>query len=224
MSEVAEAEGAVPPPNPTTHAADIDRAAAAFRRAVDAVERTDDRDLEFAVVMSAAAVFAEAGAVEEALQEIDRIAPGNTPSQRGRLLTQRSYVLHHAGRLGEAIAQLDRAEPEFRESDDDLGWLRLLVNRGLIRLQQGEFDLAERDLREADLVATRLGQAAMRAGLFGSRDSDANVNRQAPAITKQFVLIPAGLFRSSRSTPIIAPSTRHMRSRNSNAPSFPTSS
>jgi tetratricopeptide (TPR) repeat protein len=144
---------------------DVDRAAAAFRRAVEAVERTDDPDLEFAVVMSAAAVFAEAGAVEEALQEIDRIAPGNTPSQRGRLLTQRSYVLHHAGRLGEAIAQLDRAEPEFRESDDDLGWLRLLVNRGLIRLQQGEFDLAERDLREADLVATRLGQAAMRAGI-----------------------------------------------------------
>jgi tetratricopeptide (TPR) repeat protein len=144
---------------------EVEQAAVAFRSAVGAVERTGDQDLVFSVVMSASAVFAEAGEIDEALAEIDRIAPGNTPSQRGRLLTQRSYVLHHAGRLGEAIAQLDRAEVEFRGSDDELGWLRLLVHRGTIRVQQGDSQLAERDLLEADRVATRLGQAAMRAGI-----------------------------------------------------------
>ena len=144
---------------------EVEHAAVAFRSAVGAVERTGDADLVFSVVMSAAAVFAEAGEIDEALTEIDRIAPGNTPSQRGRLLTQRSYVLHHAGRLGEAIAQLDRGEVEFRGSDDELGWLRLLVHRGTIRVQQGDSQLAERDLLEADRVATRLGQSAMRAGI-----------------------------------------------------------
>jgi tetratricopeptide (TPR) repeat protein len=144
---------------------EVDRAATTFRVAVQAAERAGDPELEFSVVLSASAVFAEAGAVEEALVEIDRISPGNSASQRGRLLTQRSYVLHHAGRLGEALVQLDRAEGEFRLVSDELGWLRLLVNRGLIRLQQGYLEVAERDLLDADRVALRLGQSAMRAGI-----------------------------------------------------------
>jgi hypothetical protein len=144
---------------------DVDRAATTFRTAVKTVETVGDPALEFSVVLSASAVFAEAGAVEEALDEIERIAPGDTPSRRGRLHTQRSYVLHHAGRLGEALAQLDHAEGEFRQASDELGWLRLLVNRSLIRLQQGDLELAERDLLEADRVAARLGQSAMRAGI-----------------------------------------------------------
>ena len=49
MSEVAEAEGAVPPPNPTTHAADIDRAARPVEsgREAAAPERcTDTADID----------------------------------------------------------------------------------------------------------------------------------------------------------------------------------
>ena len=144
---------------------DVERAAAAARQAVAAAEPAADTQLSFSVAMSASAIFAEAGEIDEALADLELIAPGDTAEQRGRLLVQRGYVLHHAGRLGEALAQLDRAEPEFTVAKDELGWLRLLVNRGLIRLQQGNFDLAEDDLVEADRVASQLGQDAMRAGI-----------------------------------------------------------
>jgi tetratricopeptide (TPR) repeat protein len=144
---------------------DVERAAAAARSAVAAADRAGDPMLSFSVVMSASAIFAEAGKIEEALHDLEVIAPGGTASERGRLLVQRAYVLHHAGRLGEALALLDRAEPEFTVAGDELGWLRLLVNRGLIRLQQGNLDLSESDLVEADRVAFELGQDAMRAGI-----------------------------------------------------------
>src|SRR5262245_29487902 len=140
---------------------EVEHAVAAFRRAVDAADETNDLDLVFSISMSASAALAEAGAVDEALNRIDPIGPRRPPSQRGRLLTQRGYILHHASRLGEALGQLDVAESELRNSGDELGWLRLLVNRGLIRLQQGAFDLAEADLLEADRVAEQLGQSAM---------------------------------------------------------------
>jgi hypothetical protein len=51
-----------------------------------------------------------------------------------------------------------------------------------------------------------------------------NVNRQEPAITKQFVLIPAGLCLSSRSTPIMAPNSRQTPRRIANSFSLPMTS
>jgi tetratricopeptide (TPR) repeat protein len=144
---------------------DLDRAAVAARRAITSSAEAGDPELAFSVTMSAAAIIGEAGAIDEALSDLDAIAPGQTPAEQARLLVQRGYVLHHAGRLGEALAQLDGAEQLFTAAGDELGWLRLLVNRGLLRLQQGNFDLAEGDLIEADRVAADLGQDAMRAGI-----------------------------------------------------------
>ena len=63
------------------------------------------------------------------------------------------------------------------------------------------------------------GDYAIRAGLPGSATVEMKVNRHAPAITKQWVLIPAGLLRSSRSTPMAMPSTRHMTSLSAKTPS-----
>ena len=167
---------------------DVDRAVAAARQAVAAAEFAGDRQLSFSVAMSASAIFAEAGEIDEALGDLDVIAPGDTPAERGRLLVQRSYVLHHAGRLGEALAQLDRAEPEFTGAGDELGWLRLLVNRGLIRLQQGNLALAERDLLEADRVAVDLGQDAMRAGIASNLGVVYGRSRRIRDALEQFAL------------------------------------
>ncbi len=61
--------------------------------------------------------------------------------------------------------------------------------------------------------------AAIRAGLLGSATVEMKVNRHAPAITKQCVLMPAGLSRISRSTPIIVASARHKPSLIANTPS-----
>lgn len=144
---------------------DVRSASNMLDRAVAAARQSGDADLEFNVAMSASAVAAEIGQIEHALVELGRIGPGNTPGQRGRWHTQRAYVLHHAGRIEEALVALADAAIEFHGAGDDLGQLRLLVNRGLLQLQQGALASAERDLQAADAAADRLGQRAMRAGI-----------------------------------------------------------
>ena len=140
-------------------------AADALRRSLAACSDVGDATLRLSVAMSASAVFAEEGAVDEALVELDRVEHELPPEARGRVITQRAYVLHHSGQLGAAIVLLDQAEPLLRRANDSLGWLRLLVNRGLVQLQQGRYTAAESDLRIADGLADRLGQTAMRAGI-----------------------------------------------------------
>ena len=135
----------------------LDESVTAARHALELV-RGGDPEVAGRIGMSAAAIFAEAGDVDGALTELERLPTPDDSGSRGRLLTQRAYVLHHAGRLGEALEQADLAEPLLRRASDDIGWLRLLVDRGLIRLQQGDVDSAELDLSDAGRLAERLDQ------------------------------------------------------------------
>jgi tetratricopeptide (TPR) repeat protein len=76
---------------------------------------------------------------------------------------QRSYVLQHAGRLTEALTDLDRAEQLTSDSDDARDLFRIRVNRGLVFLQQGRLVDAEDDFHAADRVAEQLGMTIGRA-------------------------------------------------------------
>lgn len=106
------------------------------------------------VLMTAAIVFAEAGAVAEALDGLAALAEECDGVDLGRVLLQRGVVLLHAGRLAEALAALDRSDRIFATTADDRDRLRLHQNRGVVLLQRGELDAAEADfLAAADLAA-----------------------------------------------------------------------
>ena len=99
-----------------------------------------DRPSEVVLVLSLSAVLAESGDVAGALAILEDLALGEQGTSLGRILVQRGYVLHHAGRLREALISLDQAEACFAPGEDRTDELRLLLNRGLVLLQQGRFD------------------------------------------------------------------------------------
>ncbi|MDJ0770781.1 MAG: CHAT domain-containing protein [Ilumatobacter sp.] len=117
------------------------------------------------VYMSGAAILAEAGLVDDALERLDLVEQSEALASLGRVLVQRAYVLTHAGRPRAALEQFERAELLLVEDGDELGVLRLAVNRGVVQLQRGQLTEAEGDFRRADSLAQTLGQTAMRAGI-----------------------------------------------------------
>ncbi|MEO6653323.1 MAG: CHAT domain-containing protein [Ilumatobacteraceae bacterium] len=141
----------------------------AMRTALRAASATADAELAVRVTMSAAAIMAEAGAVDEALALLDEIESSQALGQRGRFETQRLFVCYHAGRLHEALVHGERAEPMLRTDDDQLGLLRLLLNRGLVHLQQGSFDRAAGDFAPAEQLAIELGQSVIRATVVANQ-------------------------------------------------------
>ncbi len=139
-------------------------AAAVLGEAVEMVPVEAPADsVQRAVLTTGAIVFAEAGQIEAALDSLDVVAGQCEGVELGRVLVQRALVLHHAGRLGEALESLDRSERLFTDpadpADDRDRW-RLHQNRGVILLQHGRLDAAEGDLMAAADLARRLGMTA----------------------------------------------------------------
>jgi tetratricopeptide (TPR) repeat protein len=132
------------------------RAASIASQAVSLSVDCGDDVVAFRVRLGAAVVLAESGHVNEALKALDDETGPMSDTDRGRLAIQRAYVLHHAGRLGEALHSLAAAEallgPDCAVDDR----IRLIQNRALVLLQQADFPAAEADLLEAE----RLGEEA----------------------------------------------------------------
>ncbi len=144
-------------------------AVTSMRRALVAAGRTQDDRLAGSIAMSAAAILAEGGSVDEGLSALAELASRSSGAELGRLEMQRSYVLHQAGRLSEAITSVGVAEDLLRDSGDSLGLLRMLLHRGLVLLQQGQFDRSMIDFEEAEKLAVDLGQAATRAMIVANQ-------------------------------------------------------
>lgn len=144
---------------------ELGRLPAARTRVDVAFELVGDVDAttEIHVVLSASAILAEAGGIADALVVLDRLSSGCTGVLLGRVLMQRSYVLQHAGRLNEALTDLDRAEQLTARSADPRDLYRIRVNRGLVLLQQGRLVDAEDDFHAGDRVAEQLGMTVGRA-------------------------------------------------------------
>jgi tetratricopeptide (TPR) repeat protein len=132
------------------------RAASIASQAVSLSVDCGDPAVAFRVRLGAAVVLAESGHVNEALTALDDETGPMSDADRGRLAIQRAYVLHHAGRLAEALDSLADADallgPECAVDDR----IRLVQNRALVLLQQANFEAAEADLLEAE----RLGEDA----------------------------------------------------------------
>ena len=133
------------------------RAASIATQAVSLSVDCGDDAVAFRVRLGAAVVLAESGHVNEALQALDDEKGPMSDTDRGRLAIQRAYVLHHAGRLGEALESLTAAEVLLGPvcAVDDR--MRLIQNRALVLLQQADFRAAEADLLEAERLGDEFG-------------------------------------------------------------------
>jgi tetratricopeptide (TPR) repeat protein len=137
-------------------------ALASARCALDASEGTAS-DTRAVVAMASSVVVAEAGFVDEALVSLEELAASSTGVGLGRVRLQIAYVLHHAGRLNEALSELDVSERLFRDGGEDRDRFRVHHHRGLVLLQQGRLSGAESDFVTAESYAVRLGMAAAQA-------------------------------------------------------------
>ncbi len=143
---------------------DMRRAPTAMRRALD-VDADGDPARLATVRMSAAVVLAEDGDVPTALEQLDLAGAALPNGGGGRVRSQRAYILHHVGRLDEALAAANDAAQWLRRERDQLGLLRLSVIRALVNLQRAQLPAAERELIRAGRAADRLGQRIIAAGV-----------------------------------------------------------
>ena len=83
------------------------------------------------------------------MRQIALARPALTGADAGRLLMMQALVLKVMGRRLDALAAYQRALPLIRRAGDVRLLAELLGNRGVIQMDLGMLDKAERDLREA---------------------------------------------------------------------------
>lgn len=138
---------------------DMNLAVTHLRTARKLAQRADpDRLADVRATLGA--TLALSGRSTAALRELDEAA--RMSSQGGavlpKVLMRRANVLAYLGRQDEALADLDRAVPDFRRSGDEIWEARALGLRAFIETLRADFVTAERDLRTADALFTRRGQ------------------------------------------------------------------
>ena len=103
------------------------------------------------VLVTLAMVRAELGRVVDGLEILDRLEPAATGALRAVVLSQRGLLHLRAGRVAEALSDLDAAVPLQPPDSPDLA--RNLLNRGWVHLSSGDLAPARRDLQECARVA-----------------------------------------------------------------------
>jgi len=138
-------------------------------QAVAAAEEHGEPGERLAVGMSASAIIAESGDIRGALDLLDTTRPLASGGQVARWCMQRAYILCQAGRLTEALAEIDAAErPDIVDPGDRLGRLRLRNQRGVVLLQMGRLSEAADDFGAARAEAHALDQTAMLPGIVAN--------------------------------------------------------
>lgn len=110
-------------------------------------------------------VFAYRGDTAAALREANRAAKLLDGHTGARNEAQRALILQRLGRYDEALAGYDRALAGLRAAGDEIGTVRLLLNRGVLHGYRFRFAEGIADLREAAATATTLGQALLLASV-----------------------------------------------------------
>jgi Tfp pilus assembly protein PilF len=104
-----------------------------------------------------ASILLSTGALDAALDVLDRAAATAGPADRALVHMQRAYVLQRADRLGEASEHYGSALAAARRSGDALTEALTLGNRGILLSWLAEPDAAARDLLRAEELFTGMG-------------------------------------------------------------------
>jgi tetratricopeptide (TPR) repeat protein len=104
---------------------------------------------------------AELGHVDEGLRILDRLVPEATGQLLGLVLSQRGLLHLRAGRVAEALHDIDAAVPLQPPGSADLAVN--LLNRGWLHLSTGALQAARRDLEECARVAGPAGRPVLAA-------------------------------------------------------------
>lgn len=143
-------------------------ASSAARRAL-AGSASCGREVRTWIAMGASVVLAEAGQIDEALASLEALADETSGVEGGRVRVQIAYVLQHAGKLNEALAEIDVSERLFARGGEDGDRFRVHQNRGLILLQLGRLAAAEADFIAAESIASDVGMTSARAQAVANR-------------------------------------------------------
>ncbi len=108
------------------------------------------------------------------------------PGSRGRLVMQRGFLAMHQGAMAEAASWFDEAEPMLAGGADDLGRVRLLLNRGIAKTMQGLVAHGEADFATALDLANGLGQQMLAAGATQNLGFAASRRGDLPAALRWF--------------------------------------
>jgi tetratricopeptide (TPR) repeat protein len=146
----------------------IEDAGAAAKTALAGAEN-EDVEVLHAVVMSAAAVFAEADDVDSALSWLSHLADRIDGAELGRVRLQTAVILMSSGKMNEAMVLLVEADELLATTGEPMDQFRLLFNRGFAQLQQNRLNEADSDFAAAAEIATTLGMSAAVAQTHANR-------------------------------------------------------
>ncbi|GAA1951612.1 CHAT domain-containing protein [Nocardioides panacihumi] len=132
-------------------------AASLLRRAAVAAVAAEDADRHARVIASQAFLDYETGSIEDAFASLERALAGDGLSgdTRGVLQCQHAMLLL---RHGETAAALEAFESGIRRLEDPVELARALVNRGGVRLAQGQPREASTDFERALTLMTAAGR------------------------------------------------------------------
>jgi tetratricopeptide (TPR) repeat protein len=135
-------------------------AAAHLRRAVALATRHGLDGPAAEARMSLALVLDDLGRPAEALRAIEEALAALTGLPQARARMQQAIILRRMGREPEALAGYRAALAAFRRHGDEIWQARALTNRGVLHAYQGNFTLAQSDLRGAERLYRAQGRAA----------------------------------------------------------------
>ena len=143
------------------HGGRADEAVTELRAAVRLAQRSGEPGLAAPARTKLAFALHLTGRLTAALRQAD-LAAAESPDdvERARALGTRALIHRERGHAERALADLDAAVGTLRRAGDELGLQRVLINRAILRVDTGACITAEKDLDEAEQLATRLARPA----------------------------------------------------------------
>jgi tetratricopeptide (TPR) repeat protein len=118
--------------------------------------------------MSLAHALQHDGQSTAALRQAGLAMKQAAAARDGRLAQQHALILERLGRLDEALDGYRHALALVRRSGDEHDEFTVLINRGVVQTYRGALRAAASDLREAEVLAQRLGQPLWAAFSHGN--------------------------------------------------------
>ncbi len=165
---------------------DVEAAVRDLDAAVKFARRGRDPVVLGEVRMTEAGLLAFSGDTSRALAAISESVDLLAGPKLARALVQRSTILYRAGRLREAMTDLDQAAPVI-ESSDDPAWLaHLYSNRGIVLGAHGDAASAERALTHAHTILSTTGRHSAAAEALHNLGWVASIAGDIPMALRYF--------------------------------------